>query len=100
MVDIEEVYNKGIQCDFCVFIARNGSDMMNHLIDLHPEDTARHYLVKQMTLTHICEDNDSSYEIIHDPYFNDEFHYEWVLHVESEYKVGIKYCPFCGTYLK
>jgi len=53
-----------------------------------------------MTLTHICEDNDSSYEIIHDPYFNDEFHYEWVLHVESEYKVGIKYCPFCGTYLK
>jgi len=49
MVDFEDVYNKGMQCDFCVFIARNGSDMMEHLIDLHPEDTARHYLMKQIT---------------------------------------------------
>ena len=49
MIDIEYVYNRGMRCDFCKFIARNGSDMMEHLIDLHPEDIARHYLMKQIT---------------------------------------------------
>jgi hypothetical protein len=43
---------------------------------------------------HICEANDSSYDVSYD----EDFH-EWTLLVESEYSVSIKHCPYCGVKL-